>query len=181
MTSEAQIAANRRNAQNSTGPRSASGKKRASRSALRHGLSQPMSGLAFAREVEARARQIARDHADRFEMMSARQVAETQLALERVQRVKIAFIERTAAVGRLEQRKLFPDEMAWMALSYLGVRLGNIQPKCAVDPLPAMPAEEPARTTEAVRRSLPDLIRARSLRTFARRDRAVRRLFTQGK
>jgi hypothetical protein len=116
-------------------------------------------------------------------MMSARQVAETQLALERVQRVKIAFIERTAAFGRLEQRKLFPDEMAWMALSYLGVRLGNIQPKCAVDPLPAMPAEEPARTTEAVRRSLPDLIRLDRYdrRAIARRDRAVRRLFTQGK
>jgi hypothetical protein len=55
MASEARIAANRRNAQNSTGPRSASGKKRASRSALRHGLSKPMSGLAFAREVEALA------------------------------------------------------------------------------------------------------------------------------
>jgi hypothetical protein len=181
MASEAQIAANRRNAQNSTGPRSASGKTRASRSALRHGLSKPMSGLAFAREVEARARQIARDPADRFEMVSARQVAETQLELERVQRIKITLIERIAALGRLDPHNPFRtirDEMAWMALSCLGVRLGKTQPKCAVDPLPAMPTEEPARTAEAVRRALPELVRLDRYerRAAARRDRAIQAL-----
>ena len=184
MASEAQIAANRRNAQNSTGPRSASGKKRASRSALRHGLTKPMSGVAFAREVEALARQIARDPGDKFEMVSARQVAEAQLELERVQRIKIALIERVAALGRLEQRKLFRtirDETAWMALTCLGARLGSTQPKCAVDPLPPLPAEEPARTAEAVRRALPELRRLHRYerRAVARRDRAVRRLFMQ--
>jgi hypothetical protein len=39
MASERQIAANRRNAKKSTGPRSADGKARSSRNALRHGLS----------------------------------------------------------------------------------------------------------------------------------------------
>jgi hypothetical protein len=38
MTSQAKIAANRRNAQRSTGPRTASGKARVRRNALRHGL-----------------------------------------------------------------------------------------------------------------------------------------------
>ena len=38
MGSERQIAANRRNAQNSTGPRSAAGKRRAIRNSYRHGL-----------------------------------------------------------------------------------------------------------------------------------------------
>jgi hypothetical protein len=38
MASERQIAANRRNAQKSTGPRSVAGKKRASRNAYRHGF-----------------------------------------------------------------------------------------------------------------------------------------------
>ena len=38
MASERQIAANRRNAQKSTGPRSVEGKKRASRNAYRHGF-----------------------------------------------------------------------------------------------------------------------------------------------
>jgi len=62
MASERQLAANRANARKSSGPRSASGKTRASRNALKHGLNTPMSGVAFAREVEALARQIA-DHA----------------------------------------------------------------------------------------------------------------------
>jgi hypothetical protein len=48
MASERQIEANRRNARNSTGPRSRSGKKRASANAFRHGLTKPISGAAFA-------------------------------------------------------------------------------------------------------------------------------------
>ena len=181
MPSERQIAANRANARKSTGPRSASGKKRASRNALKHGLTTPISGAAVTREIEALARQIAGDPEDRLRMALARDAAEAQLDLARVQRVGVAFIERTAAVGRLEQRKLFRtirDETAFMALSCLGVRLGKTQPKCAVDPLPAMPTEEPARTTEAVRRALPDLLRLNRYerRAAARRDRAIRAL-----
>ena len=38
MTSLQQIEANRRNAQNSTGPRTEAGKQRSSRNAVRHGL-----------------------------------------------------------------------------------------------------------------------------------------------
>ena len=114
-------------------------------------------------------------------MALARDAAEAQLDLARVQRVGVAFIERTAAVGRLAQRKLFRtirDETAFMVLYCLGVRLGKTQPKCAVDPLPAMPTEEPARTTEAVRRALPDLVRLNRYerRAAARRDRAIRAL-----
>ena len=181
MATERQLAANRANARNSTGPRSASGKKRASRNALTHGLTTPMAGAAVTREIEALARQIAGDPKDRVRMAAARDAAEAQLDLARVQRVGVAFIERTAAVGRLEQRKLFRtirDEAAFMALSCLGVRLGKTQPKCAVDPLPAMPTEEPARTTEAVARALPDLLRLNRYerRAAARRDRATRRL-----
>ena len=42
MASEKQIAANRANAQRSTGPRTAVGKMRSSRNAFRHGLSGPL-------------------------------------------------------------------------------------------------------------------------------------------
>ena len=42
MASEKQIAANRANAQRSTGPRTAVGKMRSSRNAYRHGLSGPL-------------------------------------------------------------------------------------------------------------------------------------------
>ena len=43
MTSPAKIAANRRNARRSTGPRSTAGKARARRNAFRHGLATPAS------------------------------------------------------------------------------------------------------------------------------------------
>jgi hypothetical protein len=43
MASPAKIAANRRNARRSTGPRSAAGKARARRNAFRHGLATPAS------------------------------------------------------------------------------------------------------------------------------------------
>ena len=184
MASERQLAANRANARKSTGPRSASGKKRASRNALKHGLSTPVSGAEFIREIEALARQIADDPEDRLRMLAARDAAAAQLELARVQRVNIAVIERVIAFGRLEQRKLFRtirDEAAWMALACLGARLGSTQPKSVVDPLRPLPAEEPARTAEAVRRALPDLLRLHRYerRAVARRDRAVRRLFMQ--
>jgi hypothetical protein len=42
MATERQIAANRANAQRSTGPRTASGKMKSSRNAFRHGLSRPL-------------------------------------------------------------------------------------------------------------------------------------------
>ena len=114
-------------------------------------------------------------------MVGARDAAEAQLELARVQRVGVALIERIAAFGRFEKRKLFRsirDETAWMALTCLGKRLGNIQPKSAIDPLPPMPEQEPQRTAEAVRRALPELVRLTRYqrRAAGRRDRAVRRL-----
>jgi hypothetical protein len=92
MASERQIAANRANAGKSSGPRSASGKKRASRNALKHGLNTPLSGAAVTREIEALARQIAGDSEDRARMAAARDAAEAQLDLARVQRVGVAFM-----------------------------------------------------------------------------------------
>ena len=97
MASERQLAANRANARKSTGPRSAPGKKRASRNALKHGLTTPVSGAEFIREIEALARQIADDPEDRLRMLAARDAAAAQLELARVQRVNIAVIERVIA------------------------------------------------------------------------------------
>ena len=184
MASQKQIEANRRNARKSTGPRSASGKKRASRNAFSHGLSRPMLGAEFAQAVEALASRILGDYGtanDQYALASARQIAEAGFEVARVQRIKVALIERAHNLGRLEPRKLFrtkKDEAAWAVQYFLGTTLGNIRPKCAVDPLPAMPTEEPARTTEAVRRALPELLRLNRYerRAAARRDRAIRRL-----
>jgi hypothetical protein len=55
MASERQIAANRRNARKSTGPRSAAGKKRASRNAYRYGLTLSITSTATFRETAGQA------------------------------------------------------------------------------------------------------------------------------
>jgi hypothetical protein len=57
MASERQIAANRRNARKSTGPRSGAGKKRASRNAYRHGLTLSITSTeALAKQLETLVR-----------------------------------------------------------------------------------------------------------------------------
>jgi hypothetical protein len=186
MASERQIAANRRNARGSTGPRSASGKKRASHNAFRHGLTKPISSAEFDREVETLARQIAGDTADQLTIEHARDAAAAELELARVRRVKVALIERVAAFGRFDVPKRFAspkDEGAWILLRYFGATLGKTRPKCAVDPVPAMPSQEPQRTAEAVRRALPALLRLARYesRAVTRRDRAIRAIALRGK
>jgi hypothetical protein len=184
MATQKQTEANRRNAGKSTGPRSNSGKKRASRNALSHGLSKPMVGVELARAVEALASRILADHdkaSDQHALASARQIAEAEFDLARVQRIKVALIDRAHNLGRLEPRKSFRtkmDEAAGAMQYFLGGTLGNIRPKCAIDPLPPMPEEEPQRTAEAVRRALPDLVRLTRYerRAAGRRDRAIRSL-----
>jgi hypothetical protein len=188
MASEKQKAANRLNAAKSTGPRSASGKKRASYNAFRHGLSRPLLGAEQRRAVDALAARILADHGkanDLHALASAREIAEANFELARIRRSKVAHIERVRALGRLEPRKLFRtpmDEAAWIMQHYWGAALGNIRPKCAVDTLPPMPEEEPQRTAEAVRRVLPDLLRlARyEARASKRRDRAIHALVLRG-
>ena len=62
MASERQIAANRRNARKSAGPRSGAGRKRASRNAYRHGLTLSISSTAaFAKQLDRLALKIAGD------------------------------------------------------------------------------------------------------------------------
>jgi hypothetical protein len=59
MASKKQIAANRRNVRNSTGPKTIAGKKRASRNALRHGLASQGLRTIEAERIEQLACQIA--------------------------------------------------------------------------------------------------------------------------
>jgi hypothetical protein len=71
------------------------------------------------------------------------------------------FNERVANFGRFDVPARFAspkDEIAWIMLHYFNSTLWKGRPKFAVDPLPAMPAQEPERTAEAVRRILPELI-----------------------
>ena len=94
MTSEAKAAANRRNAKRSTGPRTASGKARASRNAFRHGLSIAMrTDLTDILEVSEYFRSLMGEFggADREQAVRA---AEGQAELLRVRHIKATLINR---------------------------------------------------------------------------------------
>jgi hypothetical protein len=175
MASERQIAANRRNAHKSTGPRSAAGKKRASHNALRHGLTLRITSAEFARQLEALARQIAGDTEDKIKIELARDAAAAEFELARVRRVKVALIEHVTAFGRFDERFASPKDER-ITQHYFGATLWKGRPKFAVDPLPAMPSQEPQRTAEAVRRILPELLKLDRYesRAVTRRDRAIR-------
>lgn len=85
MTSDRKIRANRQNARASTGPKTARGRARAARNALRHALSVAVhSDPALCEEAETLAREIAGPDANAETQQLARQVAEAQVDLRRV-------------------------------------------------------------------------------------------------
>jgi hypothetical protein len=180
MATERQIAANRRNARKSTGPRSDAAKKRASRNAYRHGLaSSAASCAATANWLEEFARKIAGDSTNEIILEHARGAAQAELDLARVRRVKVAVIQRVAALGALDPPPAFgalAAEMRYLK-SILSARARPILPE-RIDPSATMPAQEPERTAEAVRRALPELLKLNRYesRAVARRDRAIREI-----
>lgn len=89
MTSAAKISANRANARASTGPKTAAGRRRSARNALRHGLSLPSySDPALVKEIEALARDIVGPNAKPNIWQLARRVAEAQIDLRRIRAVR---------------------------------------------------------------------------------------------
>ena len=98
MATERQIAANRRNAGKSTGPRSRAGKKRARQNAYRHGLAAgPATSATFIRNVEKLAHKIAGNSTDPIILAHACDAAYAAFDVARVRRVKLALIERACA------------------------------------------------------------------------------------
>src|SRR5215813_3920351 len=174
MASERQIAANRRNARKSTGPRSGGGKKRASRNAYRHGLTLNItSTAAFAKQLDKLARKIAGNTDDAITLERARAIAQAELDLARVRRAKLALIERASAFGELDPPQLTVAQLIRFANAFDRGKL-TIVPK-SIDALATMPSQEPDRSAEAVRRVLPELrkLDRYERRAAARRDRAV--------
>jgi hypothetical protein len=175
MASERQIAANRRNARKSTGPRSGAGRKRASRNAYRHGLTLNItSTAAFAKQLNKLARKIAGDTKDAITLERARAVAHAELDLARVRRAKVALIERASAFGELDPPRLTVTQVIRLLNAF---ERGRPIPQ-PIDALATMPSQEPDRSAEAVRRALPDLrkLERYERRSAARRDRAARQL-----
>ena len=107
MTSPAKIAANRRNAQRSTGPRSAAGKARARRNAFRHGLATParLDHAAMDR-IDDLVVALTRDFPSQLELELATVAAEAQSEIERVRQAKVRMVNRAYAHLRDEGGRL---------------------------------------------------------------------------
>jgi hypothetical protein len=173
MASERQIAANRRNAHKSTGPRSGAGKKRASGNAYRHGLSLNVtSTAAIAKQLDKLVRKIAGNTEDPILLERARAIAQAELEFARVRRAKVALIERASAFGELDPPQLTVTQMIRVLNAFDSGRF--IVPKPS-DSSATMPSQEPDRSAEAIRRVLPELrkLDRYERRAAARRDRAA--------
>jgi hypothetical protein len=93
MTSAAKIAANRRNAQRSTGPRSAAGKARTRYNALQHGLNIPARyDPATGAQIQELAVYLSADAVAPREQDLAMRAAEAQFDLLRVQCAKVDLV-----------------------------------------------------------------------------------------
>jgi len=118
MATEKQIAANRANAQKSTGPKTAAGRARSSRNAFLHGLSLPLQpDKEASAKASAIARALIRDETTKDRLIAAAAVAQAQLELLRIGKVrdqlmvmidlqsaKFEHLQRLAALDRYERR-----------------------------------------------------------------------------
>jgi hypothetical protein len=104
MATERQIAANRANAQRSTGPKTAVGKMKSSRNAFRHGLSGPLPlNLARWSEIDAIARALTPQGAEHGS--AAIEFAKAQVELFRIRAVRNEMSLRIDRAG-IDPRKL---------------------------------------------------------------------------
>jgi hypothetical protein len=95
MTSQKQIAANRRNGRRSRGPRTAAGKAVSSRNARRHGLTRiSRDNPDFARRIAAIARAICPDSSNPLLLEQALIIGETTCVLSAVQAERMAQAQR---------------------------------------------------------------------------------------
>jgi hypothetical protein len=166
MATERQIAANRRNARRSTGPRSTAGKRRVSRNAYCHGFSASVRtwNPDDQKQIEMLVKQFAGGAKDRFTMHYAHTAAEAQFEVRLIRHAQLALIEQIRTFGDFETKEVISKREALRGIRKF--------PKTApIEKAATQPNEEPARTAEAVRRGLPELIK---LDRFVRRALASR-------
>jgi hypothetical protein len=159
MASERQIAANRRNAQKSTGPTSGPGKRRSGKNAYRHGLSLPVCNVGSHKHLKDLSRQFAGDASDAKILGLAEIAAVAHTDLVRVRNVTTAMLER--ALMQTQGTNLDQPELLG---SSRPLRRGN--------------EEEEQRFVNAVRHILPELTKIwrYEKRAASRRDRAIQKI-----
>jgi hypothetical protein len=115
--SQARAEANRANAKRSTGPKTAAGKARASKNALRHGLGAAVPEAGDPKEVLDLA---ARLCGGSDLSVAARNAAETELHLSRIRTIKRGVLEaaiRRAQSEFLQDQSLKSDDVLARALA----------------------------------------------------------------
>jgi hypothetical protein len=117
MTSAAKAESNRRNAQRSTGPRTAAGKARVSRNAYRHGLSFPFRADVTDVQVGDYLRAFETEFGGASREQATR-AAEGQSELLRIRRIKAELLNREA--GRLQERDASSPKSECMAGAFVG-------------------------------------------------------------
>ncbi len=97
MTSTRKVAASRRNAARSTGPKTPGGKARASHNAYKHGLAiNVLSDPAISAEVDRLARSIIGKRREPYELAQARIVAEAEFDVLRIRAMRVKMIDSAA-------------------------------------------------------------------------------------
>jgi hypothetical protein len=136
MTSARKLNANRANARASTGPRTAAGKKRATRNALRHGLSLSILGNpTLSAEAGNLAREIAGEGATPDIVDLARCVAEAQIDLIRVRQSRHDLLSRYLNDQEFRPHKYSKDVDAMMKMLVSHMR--RFGPDVSLPPLVA--------------------------------------------
>jgi len=106
MTSARKLRSNRENARSSTGPKTANGRRRSARNALRYGLSLPvLSDPILSQEVAALARQIAGADASPEMQERAWQIAKPHVDLRRVRALRHHLISRALGDPDYDSRR----------------------------------------------------------------------------
>jgi hypothetical protein len=99
------IRSNRENARASTGPKTAQGRARAARNALRYGLSLPVcSDPALSAEVEALAREIVGTNTSPEIHALAHRIADAEINLRRVRQARHQLLTRALNHPRFDSR-----------------------------------------------------------------------------
>jgi hypothetical protein len=133
---------------------------------------------ASAKHLEELAQRIAGDTESAIKFACARTAAEAELDVARVRRAKVALIERVARLGHIDPPEACSKTRRLGLYPKSGGLAGASCPFKPIEPPDPMPLQEPERSAEAIRRSLPELLKLDRYehRAASRRDRAIREL-----
>jgi hypothetical protein len=174
MASERQIAANRRNAQQSKGPKSESGKTRSSKNAFRHGLSVPMPTRSTAKFKDL-SRRFAGNATGAETLEAAEQAADAHLELLRIRMVQTVIFERDSRLRSSDTESLYQRRLG--IAQFLRDEMTSWESEL-LGPLASLPEGKEKQEPRPVTEALPNFIMTSRYqkRAMSQRDRAIQKI-----